>query len=55
MKKLFSYVGLALIMVLMTGLLTAAAPLPSVTFDLVKGLPETMNIGETYTVDCGGQ
>lgn len=50
MKKLFSYVGLALMMVLMTGVLTAAAPVPNVTFNLVQGLPSTMNIGETYTV-----
>ena len=50
MKKIFSYSGLALMMVLMTGLLTAAAPAPNVTFDLVQGLPSTMNIGETYTV-----
>jgi hypothetical protein len=50
MKKVLSYVGLALMMVLMTGVLTAAAPVPNVTFELVQGLPSTMNIGETYTV-----
>ena len=50
MKKLLSYVGLALMMVLMTGVLTAAASMPKVTFELVQGLPSTMNIGETYTV-----
>jgi len=50
MKKLFSYVGLALMMVLMTGVLTAAAPAPNVTFELVSGLPATMNVGDTYTV-----
>jgi hypothetical protein len=50
MKKFFSYVGLALMMVLMTGVLTAAAPTPNVTFNLVHGLPSTMNIGDTYTV-----
>ena len=50
MKKLFSYVGLALMMVLMTGVLTAAAPAPNVTFNLVQGLPSTMQVGETYTV-----
>jgi hypothetical protein len=49
MKKLFSYVGLALMMVLMTGALTAATPVPDVKFELVQGLPTTMNIGETYT------
>ena len=50
MKKLFSYIGLALMMVLMTGVLTAAAPAPTVTFNLVQGLPSTMNVGESYTV-----
>ena len=50
MKKLLSYMGLALMMVLMTGVITAAAPAPNVTFNLVQGLPATMNIGETYTV-----
>ena len=34
----------------MTGVLTAAAPLPNTTFTLVSGLPSTMNVGETYTV-----
>jgi len=48
MKKIFSYFVLALMMVLMTGVLTAAAPAPTVT--LVQGLPSTMNVGETYTV-----
>ena len=50
MKRLFFYVGLALLMVLMTGVLTAAAPAPNVTFNLVQGLPSTMKVGETYTV-----
>jgi hypothetical protein len=50
MKKLFSFIGLALMMVLMTGVLTAAAPAPNVTFNLVQGLPATMNVGDTYTV-----
>lgn len=50
MKKLSSHVGLALLMVLLTGVLTAAAPAPNVTFTLVQGLPPTMNVGETYTV-----
>ena len=50
MKKLFYYVGLALMMVLMTGVLTAATPAPNVTFELVSGLPATMNVGDTYTV-----
>ena len=50
MKKLFSYVGLSLMMVLMTGVLTAAAPAPTVEFTLVQGLPSTMHVGDTYTV-----
>jgi len=50
MKRSFSYFGLALLIVLMTSVLTAAAPMPNVTFDLVKGLPEVMHVGETYTV-----
>jgi len=54
MKRLFSYFGLALLMVLLTGVLTAASPasdVPSVTFTLVRGLPDTMKVGETYTVE----
>ena len=50
MKKLISYVGLALMMVLMTGVLTAAVAVPTVTFFLVQGLPATMALGETQTV-----
>lgn len=51
MKKSFSILGLALLMVLMTGVLTAAAPLPAAEITLVgDGLPPVMNIGETYTV-----
>jgi hypothetical protein len=50
MKKIFPSIGLALMMVLMTGVLTAAAPAPNVTFNLVQGLPSTMNVGDTYTV-----
>ena len=50
MKRIFSIFGLALLMVLVTGVLTAAAPIPNVTFNLVQGLPSTMNIGDTYTV-----
>lgn len=47
MKRLFSVL---VISVLIMGLFTAAAPLPNTTFTLVQGLPETMNVGETYTV-----
>ncbi len=50
MKRLFSYVGLALLMVFMTGVLTAAAPAPDVTIKLVQGLPYTMHVGDTYSV-----
>jgi len=54
-KRTFSYVGLALLMVLMTGVLTvAAAPAPpaepNVTITLVEGLPAMMNLGDTATV-----
>ena len=47
MKRLFPVL---VISVLILGLFTAAAPLPDTTFTLVQGLPETMNVGETYTV-----
>ena len=49
-KRFFSFLGVVALMVLMTGLLTAAAPAPSTKIDLVQGLPATMNVGETYTV-----
>lgn len=47
MKRFFSVLVLALLMV---SFLTAAAPVPNTTFNLVQGLPETMNIGDTSTV-----
>ena len=47
MKRFFS---LLVVSILIMGLLTAAAPTPPTTFTLVQGLPETMNVGETYTV-----
>jgi len=50
MKSFFSYVGMALLMVVMAGVLTAAAPAPNVTFNLAQGLPSTMHVGDTYTV-----
>jgi hypothetical protein len=50
MKRLFSLFSLTILLILMTGILTAAAPLPVTTFTLVKGLPSTMNVGDTYTV-----
>ena len=49
-RKVLIYAGLIGLMVLMTGVLSAAAPLPITTFTLVSGLPSTMNVGETYTV-----
>jgi hypothetical protein len=50
MKRILSVFGLLLLTVLLTGALTAAAPMPNVTFTLVSGLPATMNVGETATV-----
>jgi hypothetical protein len=50
MKRLFSLFTLMIFLILMTGVLTAAAPLPVTTFTLIQGLPSTMNVGETYTV-----
>ena len=49
-KRIFSLLGLVALMVLLTGVLTAAAPMPVTKFKLVDGLPSVMNIGETYTV-----
>jgi hypothetical protein len=48
-KRVVSMAGLLALMALMTGVLTAAAPMPMTTFTLVQGLPSTMNVGETYT------
>jgi hypothetical protein len=47
MKRFFSVLVLALLMV---SFLTAAAPIPNTTFDLVQGLPVSMNIGDEATV-----
>ena len=49
-KRIISMIGLLALMALMTGVLTAAAPLPAVTFTLVEGLPSTMEVGDTHTV-----
>lgn len=49
-KRLFSIFSLAMLMLLMTGTLTASAAAPLTTFTLVSGLPDTMNVGESYTV-----
>lgn len=47
MKRSFSVLVLVLLIV---GLLTAAAPAPQVTFTLVQGLPDAMNVGDQVTV-----
>src|SRR5512143_3167025 len=49
-KRFFSLIGLVALMVLLTGVLTAAVPVPATTFTLVQGLPDTMNVGDTNTV-----
>lgn len=50
-KKFFSFFGLVALMVLMSGLLSAAAPVPVTTFTLLAGdMPDVMNVGDTYTV-----
>lgn len=49
-KRIISIIGLLALMVLLTGALSAAAPLPNTTFTLLQGLPSTMSIGETGTV-----
>lgn len=48
-KKLFSPIGLVALMVLMSGVLSAAAPMPVTTFSLLQGLPSVMKVGDTYT------
>lgn len=54
LRKTLSTFGLLVLMVLLTGALTAAAPAPpptpNVTFTLISGLPATMNVGDTATV-----
>ena len=51
LKRFYSLIGLTALMVLMTGILTAAASVPATTFTLVgDGLPAVMNVGETHTV-----
>lgn len=50
LKRTLSVIGLLILLILMTGALTAAAPVPNVTITLVSGLPPTMNVGETVTV-----
>jgi len=50
LKRILSFLVLAVLLVLMTGALTAAAPMPQTTFTLVSGLPDSMNIGDSATV-----
>ncbi len=54
LKKILPVFGLIVLLALMVGALTAAAPPPPVTpntrFELVSGLPTTMKVGEEYTV-----
>src|SRR5215213_7531232 len=50
MKQIFPKIALIFIIVLVSSFITAAAPLPVTTFELVRGLPAVMNVGETYTV-----
>lgn len=47
MKRLFSVFVMALLTV---SLLTAAAPVPNVTFQVIQDLPQEMQVGQEYTV-----
>jgi hypothetical protein len=49
-KRIISMIGLLALTALMTGVLTAAAPLPTATITVEDGLPLTMNVGETHVV-----
>jgi hypothetical protein len=49
-KRIISIIGLLALVTVLTGVLTAAAPLPNTTFTLLQGLPPTMTVGETSTV-----
>ena len=49
-KRILSFIGLMALMVLMTGVLTAATLLPVTTFTLVEGLPDVMIVGDVHTV-----
>lgn len=50
LKRILSTFGLLILVTLLTGALTAAAPVPNVTITLISGLPDTMNVGDTATV-----
>lgn len=47
MKRFFPVIALALLTAMLS---TAAGPLPNTTYTLVDGLPDTMNVGDRYTV-----
>ena len=47
MKKILSVLCLTIVI---ASFLSAAAPLPNTTFELVQGLPSVMNVGDTATV-----
>jgi len=47
MKRFFCVLVLAFLMV---SFMTAASPVPNTTFDLIQGLPPTMNVGDEVTV-----
>jgi hypothetical protein len=49
-KRIISMIGLLALTVLMTGVLTAAASLPTATITVVDGLPSTMHVGEPHVV-----
>ncbi len=49
-KRIISIIGLLALVTVLTGVLTAAAPLPTTTFTLLQGLPPAMTVGETSTV-----
>ncbi len=50
MKKILSFFGLLILISLLTGALTAAAPMPNVDIKLISGLPAVMKVGDTATV-----
>jgi hypothetical protein len=50
LKRVLLVIGLLVLAALLTGVLTAAAPVPNVTITLVSGLPSTMKVGDTATV-----
>jgi hypothetical protein len=55
MKKISKFtIMMTLLSILVLSISTAAAPIPqepNVTFTLIQGLPDTMQVGESYTVE----